>query len=149
MKLLNIFVTAFLLAFTTVNAQAIPASAQSLKPDPTLFTIHFKTNEWHVFTGYTERLFAGSSQKDPCSDLSFFHTSDWTGISNWDHKFDSEAIIGHFGKRATCIKQDIIWNDSVYSTGNIQVMWDEETNSYVSATPSEVTLDFDKATPAS
>ena len=145
MKLLTVFISTAILVLTITNAQAIPAPAltQNLNSPPDILVMHFKSNESHYFAGYSERYYTGISQSDPCSDLIFYTSFSFTGISTWDHKFDSSAIIGYFGPRLTCIKEDIVWNDKLYSTGNIQVLWDEKTYSYVAATPSQVTFDFD------
>jgi hypothetical protein len=152
MKLLKVFISATVLALTVTNAQAMPDAAPTQKLDSSqnIFVIHFKSKTSHYFAGFTEYYYTGISPSAPCSDLAPYTNFSFTGIYNWDHEFDSGAIIAYFGPRLTCLKEDLVWDNKRYSTGNVQVMWDEKAYAYVAATPSEATFDFDTdGTPAS
>jgi hypothetical protein len=142
--------TILIMAATIANAQGIlfkQATPNHLTTGPIVLTIHAKSEKIYHFTSYSNQFYSGSSQTAPCSDLNLWVQDDnhWTTLRDDTVELFSDDIVYHFGRSATCIKEDIIWRGNSYSTGNIQVLWDESTSSYIAATPDKVIIDFDKS----
>jgi hypothetical protein len=148
-KTLAILAT-FILVASSANAQNMPwghTSIHSLEgsdePASALFTINSYTD--HDYKAqFSIQNFSGTSTSDPCSDLQPFGEPVKYNllVEEVDIDFDNPDIIRHWGAAKTCIKSEISVNGVVFSTGNIQLAWDENANAYTSATPSSIDMDF-------
>jgi hypothetical protein len=99
-------------------------------------------NHWFI-----EKDYVGKSQSAPCSDLEMVAEATFKDeLFSITFPVASEDIVDTFGESLTCIKTDfmIAETKNVYSTGNIQLIWDENTHAYTAATPNKVTMDFRK-----
>jgi hypothetical protein len=152
MKLLKALFSVTVIAFTVTNVQAMPAATptHNLNSSIPILFVHTISKESHYFDSYTASYYGGVSQKDPCSDLHLLRSFTFLGVKDSTYIYDSEHLVSYFGERLTCVKTDILWNSKTSSTGNIQLLWDEDALSYVAATPSKVTIDLDQdGTPGS
>ena len=96
---------------------------------------------------FIERDYVGKSQTAPCSDLEMVGQSTFKDeLFSITFPVASEDIVESLGESLTCIKTDfmIVESKNVYSTGNIQLLWDDNSKSYTAATPNKVTMDFRK-----
>jgi hypothetical protein len=61
-------------------------------------------------------------------------------------KLTSQQIVAEYGSALTCIKTTFYMGKShnVYTTGNILLLWDENSSTYTAATPNKVAIDFSK-----
>jgi hypothetical protein len=112
-----------------------------------IVTVHVLV--YHPYTSeFSEQHFIGTSASAPCSDLKAITQNDMTNITGYvtasNFKLTSAKIISEFGSALTCIRADVTManNNHVYTSGNIQLMWNNTSSTYTSAIPSTITMDI-------
>jgi hypothetical protein len=155
-QLFTLITTATLLiATSTANASIWLASASATPRanlhdlSPVIVTFHAFSD--HAFSAeYIEEDFIGTSASAPCTDLKPIMPAlnpDLYGNFNDDTlKLTSQQIVAEYGSALTCIKTSFYMGKShnVYTTGNILLLWDENSSTYTAATPNKVSIDFSK-----
>jgi hypothetical protein len=120
-------------------------TATNLNSEPTIFTYIAYTDHYYWCIA-TDENYAGTSTTAPCSDMTIISGGDgFTLITNYTDKFSSEFLVKTIGPGKTCYRSDRTIAGSKHlkvSTGDIQLLWDESSKTYVAATPDKVTLDF-------
>jgi hypothetical protein len=114
-----------------------------------IVTVHMFSD--HPYSAeYIEADYIGSSASAPCSDLKSVTqgiTPDLYGNFNDDtFKLTSQQLVEEYGTALTCIKTTFTMRNShnVYTTGNILLLWDENSNTYTAATPNKISIDLSK-----
>jgi hypothetical protein len=143
-------VATFISVTTAVNAQGLLGNKftnnnlVNVKFAPAIFTTIEQTDhDYWAFVTY--EYYAGTSVTDPCSDMSHIRSDDgWTIINNYTDKITSCMLTNFFGPAKTCVRIDISLAGTIptFTTGNIQLLWDESSKTYTAATPSKVTIDL-------
>jgi hypothetical protein len=130
------------------NFQMFKASkAHKLTQEPALLTLNLVA-EPPFRAEVTTEVFAGTSTTAPCSDLQSVGKSapdTWT-FATATEEFTSSDFLEDFGKSVTCIKSAITFTatGNVYSTGNLQLLYDPNTSTFTSVMPDKVTIDVSK-----
>jgi hypothetical protein len=145
-----ILVATFSIFSTTLYAQGLlgykltNSNLTTSEYAPIIFTYILYTDHsyWAMIT---YDYFAGTSTTAPCSDMTRIATDDGiTFITNYTDKVPSDRLVQIFGPAKTCVRFDIAIAgvDTIFTTGNTQLLWDENSKAYTAATPSKVTLDL-------
>ena len=90
--------------------------------------------------------FVGSSTTAPCSDLhrvfDLFISGGKIPMENEYDFFTSDDLIEMLHEAKTCFKIDFIKDDNTYSSGDLVMTWDANSNEYTKVSPSSFVLDF-------
>lgn len=89
--------------------------------------------------------YAGTSTSAPCSDLTLIYHSDMGKniyIKPGTINTTSNDLIKHPGPGYACMRTDLIIAGKTYSSGNIQLTWDEVNHVYTDANPNRVVLNL-------
>jgi hypothetical protein len=152
MKYLRILtLAASLIILNTANANGsighiLPDyNLTNLNSDPIIFTIISYTN--HAYWAFvTDQNFSGSSITEPCSDMTEAYGGDgYSIVMNYTDTITSQWLINSIGPARTCFRSERTIagpNNLKVSTGNIKLIWDENSKTYIGATPDKVSLDF-------
>jgi hypothetical protein len=127
-------------------ACSVIIASNAVAEDKFIFTEHYVSKP-AAYRTFTTRDYAGVSTTSPCSDLVLKATYDMKGeFSFHSYRDDSAVFIYRAGTEATCYKRTFTMADTgnVYSTGNVQLTWDADSQSYTQATPEKVTVDVSK-----
>lgn len=153
MKHLKSLATLFALCTLTTTAFAghfqmfQAAKAHKLTQEPTILTLNLVAEPPFRAEVVTE-VFAGTSTTAPCSDLQSVGKSapDTYYFDSQTDELTSSELLEDFGKTVTCIKSNITFTatGNVYSTGNLQLIYDPNTSTFTSVVPDKVTIDISK-----
>jgi hypothetical protein len=103
------------------------------------------TRHPYVATGDAE-FFKSTPTITPCDDFietSWVKNREITVVSG-QTEFDSDDLLDKIGPEATCFRAIYTLNNKNYTTGDIQLVWDDSIQSYIKATPAEVVINFDE-----
>jgi hypothetical protein len=146
MKNLKSLALAVSLGLLSTAAAAESFNLKNLTSSSTVLTLHVFSNHPFRAAGFAEA-FGGTSTTEPCSDLHSITVSPVAFANFGDSlvKISSDQLMV-VGQALTCVKIDmtLVASGHVYSTGNIQLAWDQDAQAYTSATPDMITLDFSK-----
>ncbi|MES2217496.1 MAG: hypothetical protein V4501_03695 [Pseudomonadota bacterium] len=135
---------------TIANAESITLPPAKKSPNlPIILKIQAISSNTYI-SSYSDQTYTGTSTKAPCTDLQLF-TNDyhWVGtVNGLTQNLSSLDLVQKYGQRITCLEEDIVWDEKIYSTGKIQLLWDENSRTYTAATPNKATIDFNTETPA-
>lgn len=99
------------------------------------------------------RLYTGFSRTAPCSDLVLVNADSDNEAIEIDQGFTVDDVIlsdelsRTLGYGKTCMKVEMVVNSKLFSSGNIQLIWDRDNDEYTQAIPSGYTIDLRDAVP--
>jgi hypothetical protein len=143
---LSILSAILIIISTSVSNTFAFQSTHNLKDASNIYTLNVLTDhDYWAFIQYD--YYAGTSISKPCSDLTRVMSDDgMTIIHSYTDEMSSEMIEKTFGSEKTCIRLDITIAGikSVFTTGDIQLLWDKNFKAYTLAHPDSITIDFNK-----
>lgn len=141
---------------TAIIAASLLVSATSFAKIPTPNHAQDESALWALFTvtpgGKTitldeYQILGGTSKSDPCSDLQVIRDVHSSSQYPWTQEpgswyYDSGSFEYSMGGGLTCFKMNFYYQHKLYTTGNVLLTWDSNSEQYVYANPNQTVVHF-------